>query len=58
LKGDEVKMYNAAKIFPLRLSIDFHEKIKQAAAEEHVSLHEYVMKAVNEKLQQTSKKVS
>lgn len=38
------------KTFPLRLTEDFHSKLKDAAYVERLSIHEFIMKAIEEKI--------
>lgn len=39
------------KTFPLRLTNEFHKKIKSAAYRAETSLHDYIVQAIQEKLE-------
>jgi len=41
------------KTFPLRLTDEFHKEIKIAATKEGISIHDFIVKAVLEKLGKT-----
>ena len=44
------------KTFPLRITKDFHAEMKEAAHEEHLSIHEFIVKAITERILQQGKK--
>lgn len=39
------------KTFPLRITNEFHQAIKAAARESDTSIHDYIIKAIQDKIQ-------
>ena len=44
------------KNFPIRLPLDFHKEIKVAAFTQEVSIHQFIIDAITEKLAREGKK--
>lgn len=41
---------NDVKVFPLRLSAEFHQMLVDAAKNDNKSLHQYIVETLNEKV--------
>ena len=48
MRGDKMI---GIKTFPLRITNEFHQVVKQAARDADTSIHDYIVKAVQDKLQ-------
>jgi predicted HicB family RNase H-like nuclease len=50
-----MKTMNVIKTFPLRITQEFHKHLSDAAYNEHLSIHEFIVRAIQEKIQELTK---
>lgn len=44
------------KTFPLKITEEFHAELKEAAYVERISIHEYILKSIKERIERESVK--